>query len=115
MRRPDYLDRARTFDADSVPPRIVLSVAQENAARVLECAVRDGVPAVMCGQVAEKGLRVVYNDVDILSMRAAELFAPGTKRWNRGFKNSGQCAVSSRESRPAAICEISSEIRIYEY
>ena len=65
------------------PSRILLSVAPENAGRILESAQEEHLPAATCGQVAEQTLRVVYNDGDILSMRVADLFNP----WDQAMES----------------------------
>ncbi len=68
------------------PSRVVLSVEPEDAERILDSAAQEALPAVNCGQVTNEKLRVVYNGLEILSMRAAELFAPWDQTMESWFQ-----------------------------
>nr|MBC8525071.1 phosphoribosylformylglycinamidine synthase subunit PurL [Chlorobium phaeobacteroides] len=53
--------------------RVLLSVRPENAARVIEKAEHQGVPAKVIGQVREQDVSIAVNGKEILSFDTAEL------------------------------------------
>jgi phosphoribosylformylglycinamidine synthase len=68
------------------PSRILLSVAPECATPLLELAEKERVPTTICGRVTDGILRVVYNEGEILSMSAADLFDPWDQTMESWFR-----------------------------